>query len=60
MRKHNRVIIKRTICLVFNLSTALHRFNLAHRSQTNKAWGNIESVISKPTQMRQGLDPRYF
>ena len=59
-RMYDPVIIKRTICLVLDPSTALYRSFLKHCNLTNKAVGTIWRDLYKPSQMRQGPDSRPF
>ena len=57
-RQYDPVIIERTIGLVLGPFTALYRSFLNHCTLTNKAVGTIWRDLSKPPQMRQGLDLR--
>ena len=57
-RKHDQVIIGRTIGFVIGASTVLHRYLLKHWTLTNKAVGTILRDLSKPPQKRQNPDQR--
>ena len=57
-RKCDPLIIERTICRVLGPSTALYRSFLKQCTLNNKAAGTIWRDLSKPSQMRQGPDPR--
>ena len=57
-RQYDPVIIERTIGLVLGPFTALYRSFPKRCTLTNKAVGTIWRTLSKPTQRRQGPDPR--
>ena len=57
-RKYDPVVIEKTIGLVLSPSTALYISFLKHCTLTNKGVGTKWRDLSKPTQRRQGPDPR--
>ena len=57
-RQYDRVIIEMTIGFVLCPCTALYRSFIPRCTLTNKAVGTIWRALSKPSQRRQGPDPR--
>ena len=57
-RKYDPLIIEWTIGLVLGPSIVLYRSFLEHCTLTNKAMGTIWREVLKPSQRRQGPDPR--
>ena len=57
-RRYDPAIIEKTIGLVLDPFTAVHRSFLKRCTLTNKAIGSIWRDLLKPSKRRQGPDPR--